>query len=163
VDRVVGAVRDAEPVRPVWRRTDSRPAANRRPGTGPCADNGVVPTVLLVDDHAAFRRRARRLLEAEGWTVAGEAADGAGGLELARRLRPDLALVDVGLPDTTGLALARVLAVLPGAPACVLVSTHDRADFEALARRAGALGFLAKEELDGEALTGLLARHGPSG
>jgi DNA-binding NarL/FixJ family response regulator len=122
-----------------------------------------VPTVLIVDDHAPFRLRVRRLLEAEGWTVAGEAGDGAAAIELSRRVAPDLVLVDVGLPDTSGLAVAGALAALPAAPACVLVSTHDRADFEALARRAGALGFLAKDELDGAALSALLARRGTSG
>jgi DNA-binding NarL/FixJ family response regulator len=146
-----------------WRRTDARAAGNRRTRPGRSADNARVPTVLLVDDHGAFRRRARRLLEAEGWDVAGEAADGATGVELAQALGPDLVLVDVGLPDTTGLAVAARLAALDAPAACVLVSTHDRADYEGLARRAGALGFLAKEDLDGAALAALLARRDGTG
>ena len=52
-------------------------------------------TVLIVDDHPSFRASARVLLEAEGFDVIGEAADGTSGIEEARRLRPDLVLLDV--------------------------------------------------------------------
>ena len=63
-------------------------------------------SVLIVDDHAAFRAFARTLLTDEGFAVVGEAVDGATALEAARRLRPDVVLLDVQLPDTNGFVLA---------------------------------------------------------
>ena len=67
----------------------------------------VMPqTVLIVDDHAGFRHAARALLEAEGFDVVGESATGGEGLADADRLRPDLVLLDVGLPDVDGMEVA---------------------------------------------------------
>jgi DNA-binding NarL/FixJ family response regulator len=114
-------------------------------------------TILIVDDHSAFRSRARRLLEAEGYAIVGEAEDGATALAAALELAPDLVLLDVCLPDTTGFAVARQLAGNRRAPAIVLTSTHDETDFGELARRSDALGFLPKAELSGAALQALLA------
>ena len=68
-------------------------------------------TVLIVDDHAGFRTQARALLEADGFSVIGEAVDGSSGLEAARTLRPDLVLLDIGLPDIEGFDVARELAI----------------------------------------------------
>ena len=61
--------------------------------------------MLIVDDHAGFRAHARRLLECEGYSVVGEAADTASGLEAARELAPDFVLVDIYLPDADGFAV----------------------------------------------------------
>jgi len=116
-----------------------------------------VPRVLIVDDHARFRALARRTLQADGYEVVGEAPDGAGAVAAVAELRPDLVLVDVGLPDVSGLDLARELAAGDG-PDVVLVSTRDAEDYEQLARHHGALGFLPKAELSGDALRALLAR-----
>ncbi len=66
-------------------------------------------TILIVDDHAGFRHQARALLEADGFVVIGEADDGATGLAAARALRPDLVLLDIGLPDIEGFAVAHEL------------------------------------------------------
>ena len=65
--------------------------------------------ILIVDDDARFRALARTLLEAAGYAIVAEAADGAHALTAADRVRPDAALVDVQLPDIDGLALARHL------------------------------------------------------
>ena len=119
---------------------------------------GVVKgAVLIVDDNAGFRVRARRWLEADGYTVVGEAADGAGALEAARRLRPAVVLLDIVLPDMCGLAVAEGLTRGPDPPAVVLTSTRDVADFGERAARCGARGFLPKAELSGEALAALTA------
>ena len=67
-------------------------------------------TVLVVDDHADFRSAARSLLEAEGFEVVGEAATGADALVASARLRPDVVLLDIRLPDTDGLSVAELLA-----------------------------------------------------
>ena len=120
---------------------------------------GSVPgTVLIVDDHERFRAMARRALESDGWTVVGEAADGASALATARDLLPDLVVLDVGLPDISGLEVARRLGDEQPGIAVVLVSTRDALDFAELAVAHGARGFLPKAELSGRALEDLLAR-----
>ena len=112
-------------------------------------------TVLIVDDHALFRRSARRLLELEGYEVVGEAADGSSALEAVAALQPDVVLLDVNLPDTTGLVLA---AQLRGAgPRVVLTSDRDASEIGPFAEDAGALGFVPKNALSGAALADLLA------
>src|SRR3954471_16848307 len=103
---------------------------NRTPGERPWAENGDVPSVLIGDDHAGFRARARRMLEAEGWQVAGEADDGASALVAARDLAPEVVLLDVHLPDASGLAVAGDLTAAPSAPAVVLTSSRDACEFE---------------------------------
>lgn len=117
----------------------------------------MTPSVLIVDDHPRFRRTARRALERDGWTIAGEAADGPDALSAARALEPDVVLLDVGLPGMSGLEVARRLR--DGMPdvVVVVISTHDSADYHELAVANGARGFLAKAELTGAALDALLA------
>jgi len=86
-------------------------------------------TVLIVDDHPSFRASARRMLEADGFEVLGEAEDGRTALVAAQRLRPDLILLDVRLPDIDGFEVARHLLDVDGhVPQIVLVSSHDSAD-----------------------------------
>jgi two-component system response regulator EvgA len=114
-------------------------------------------TVLIVDDHVRFRALARRALEHDGWTVVGEAADGETALAAAGRLAPDLVVLDVGLPDISGLEVARRLRATQPALPVVLVSTHGADDFAELAAAHGARGFLPKSDLSGQALRDLLA------
>lgn len=118
----------------------------------------VPVTVLIVDDHPAFRRSARALLEVEGFDVVGEAADGVSGLDLARELQPELVLLDVALPDVSGFDVAASLA---GAPSnVILTSSREHADYGGRVRRSGALGFVPKDGLSAEALHELLERAG---
>ena len=124
--------------------------------------------VLLVDDHAGFRATARRLLESEGWIVVGEAADGASGVAAAARLRPTLVLLDIGLPDIDGFAVAERIAMagrddLDSVPDIVLVSSRDRAAYADRIAMSTALGYIAKDELDGEALRDVLDAPGSRG
>jgi CheY-like chemotaxis protein len=123
------------------------------------------PTVLVVDDHAGFRATARRLLERDGWTVVGEAVDGASALAAATALAPDLILLDVGLPDIDGFVVAERLADNPpdGArrPAVILVSSRDRRTYGARVDASPALGFVAKDELDGSRLFALMGVDRP--
>lgn len=113
-------------------------------------------TVLIVDDHPSFRASARVLLESEGFDVVGEADDGHSALEAVQRLRPEIVLLDVALPDMDGFDVAaRLTGVLDG-PAVVLVSSRDPADFGPLVGRSGARGFVPKAELSGERVEALL-------
>jgi DNA-binding NarL/FixJ family response regulator len=113
-------------------------------------------TLLIVDDHDEFRRFARTLLEAEGFDVAGEAADGESALAAVAELRPDAVLLDVQLPDGDGIEVARRLAAAPGAPQVVLTSTRDAADYGSRLEGAPARGFVPKQRLSGAALAALL-------
>ena len=114
-------------------------------------------TVLIVDDHAAFRAGARALLEVDGFDVVGEAADGESAIEQARRLRPEVVLLDVQLPGIDGFAVAERLAAEPFAPAVVLISSRARGAVRGRLETAPARGFITKAEFSGESLTSLLA------
>jgi DNA-binding NarL/FixJ family response regulator len=113
-------------------------------------------TVLIVDDHPGFRLTARAVLEYDGYEVVGEAPDAASGMQECRRLRPAIVLLDVGLPDESGLDLAARLTADADAPAVVLVSSRDRADLGPLVERSGARGFIGKAELSADALDRIL-------
>jgi DNA-binding NarL/FixJ family response regulator len=112
--------------------------------------------VLIVDDHPSFRASARSLLEAEGYEVVGEAADGAEALRASAQLRPDWVLLDVQLPDMDGFEVARQLAAGDDPPQVVLTSSRDGADYGACIAESRARGFVPKAELSGTALTLLL-------
>ena len=114
-------------------------------------------TVLIVDDHAGFRGLARRLLEASGFTVVGEAEDGASALAAVEELRPALVLLDVVLPDTDGFAVAERLAENGAVPVVILTSSREAADFGERLHRSLASGFIHKDDLSGAALAKLAA------
>jgi DNA-binding NarL/FixJ family response regulator len=121
-------------------------------------DDRDVTTILVVDDHAPFRAQARALLEADGFVVVGEAADGASGLAAALTLRPDLVLLDIGLPDVDGFQVACELADSDPDLPVILVSTREAADYGPRLACSRALGFIAKDELSGPAILTLMER-----
>ena len=130
--------------------------ATMRPGAGSCDDRGVCPTVLIVDDHDGFRESARALLEAEGFAVVGDAADGVSALAAVRRLQPDVVLLDIRLPDLDGFAVAELLAALDEPPRVVLISSRDAAAYGPRFDTAPVCGFLAKRDLSGASLAALV-------
>jgi DNA-binding NarL/FixJ family response regulator len=113
-------------------------------------------SVVIVDDHPVFRQSARRMLEADGYEVVGEAADGASGIAAVQALKPDVVLLDVQLPDIDGFDVAARLTAPDDAPIVVITSSRDGSDFGPLVTRSGALGFLPKGELCGEAIDRML-------
>jgi CheY-like chemotaxis protein len=117
----------------------------------------VAWTVLIVDDHAGFRASARALLEADGFAVLGEAEDGPTALEQARRLRPQVVLLDVQLPGLDGFAVAERLATEPAAPVVVLISSRGRGAFRGRLASSPVQGFITKAEFSGEQLSLVLA------
>jgi DNA-binding NarL/FixJ family response regulator len=113
-------------------------------------------TILIVDDHAAFRAAARRVLERHGYQVVGEAGDGDDALAAARALRPDVVLLDIQMPGPDGFEVAARLAAAGRPPAIVMVSSRDAQDFGGLIERSGACAFIPKHELSGPALDAAL-------
>jgi DNA-binding NarL/FixJ family response regulator len=118
-------------------------------------------SVLVVDDDPAFRQLARRVLAAFGLDVVGEAETAVSARTVADALRPDAVLVDVGLPDADGVAVARELTGLPWCPRVVLTSTDTDAAPPSEVRASGAEAFVPKSELLDAALDDLLGRRGP--
>jgi DNA-binding NarL/FixJ family response regulator len=89
------------------------------------------------------------MLETEGFRVVGEAADGTSAMAMAQALRPELVLLDVMLPDTSGLVVADRLAALPTPPTVILVSSREASDFGDVLGHSRAHGFISKPELSG--------------
>ena len=114
-------------------------------------------SVLIVDDHEAFRRSARALLEAEGFDVVGTAPDGPAAISASMELVPDLVVLDIQLPGLDGFQVAVELAALPHPPVVVLTSSRTASAFGGRIDAAPVRGFLAKHELSGEALASYLA------
>jgi DNA-binding NarL/FixJ family response regulator len=114
-------------------------------------------SLLIVDDHADFRAGARALLEVDGFRVLGEAADGESALEAARRLRPQVVLLDIQLPGMDGFAVADRLAAGDDPPLVVLTSSRAADAFHQRLREARSVrGFIAKADLSGECLSALI-------
>jgi DNA-binding NarL/FixJ family response regulator len=109
-------------------------------------------TVLLIDDDPGFRMLARRALAGTQMVVVGEADTAAGGARAARELKPDVMLVDVGLPDGDGIALAQELSTLPWSPRIVLTSVDPDAASAEVVQSSGAVGFVPKHDLPGRGL-----------
>jgi DNA-binding NarL/FixJ family response regulator len=115
-------------------------------------------TVLIVDDHPGFRSAARALLQAAGFEVVGEAADGASALAAARELRPEVVLLDVQLPDLDGFGVAEQLVALCAPPAVVLTSTRSVASVRWRLDSNPTWSFIPKSDLSGELLAAVLDR-----
>ena len=96
--------------------------------------------ILLVDDHPITRAALSSLLEGHGFSVAGEAADGAEAIEVARRLRPDLVLLDLSMPGLDGLqALPRIREAAPETEVVVLTASGTEENLLAAIRSGGSL------------------------
>ena len=122
---------------------------------------------LIVDDHADFRREARALLEAEGLWVVGEAADGQSALDETVALRPDVVLLDIGLPDIDGFEVAQRLAASTPSPGVVLISSRDASAYGGRIASSRAAGFVRKDNLSADAISALVPvvprTQGPGG
>jgi DNA-binding NarL/FixJ family response regulator len=120
----------------------------------------VKTTVLIVDDHAGFRSRARALLESDGYDVVGEAPDGESAVSATHDLDPDVILLDVQLPGIDGFEVARRLAAAGRRSRVVLTSSREASDYGRRIERSGARGFISKAELSGRAIRALLGVDG---
>jgi DNA-binding NarL/FixJ family response regulator len=107
--------------------------------------------VLIVDDEAIVRDGLRAIIEVEtDLEVVGEAPDGAEAVAAARRLRPDVVLVDIQMPVMDGVEATRRLVALPAPPRVLVLTTFDRNEYVYESLRAGASGFLLKDVRRGQ-------------
>lgn len=116
--------------------------------------------ILIADDHEVARRGIRSLLESHpGWEVCAEAKDGRGAVEMAAETRPDLILLDIGMPNLNGLEAARqILARTPNVPILIL-TMHDSDNVIREVLRAGARGFLLKSDAGRDLVAAVDALH----
>jgi len=121
-------------------------------------------TCLIVDDSPEFLEAARQLLADDGVTVVAFAATSDQAVDETLALHPDVALVDIELGTESGFDVAQRLAGLPhGGPPVVLISAESGSELAELVDASGALGFVSKTDLSGDAIQKLLARADSGG
>lgn len=111
------------------------------------ATKSNVKRILLVDDHPVLRKGLVRLIDSKDeFSVCGEASTAHDALELIRELGPDLVIVDISLPGTSGIELTKTIrAAFPELPVLIL-SMHEEALYATRALRAGAMGYIVKQD-----------------
>jgi DNA-binding NarL/FixJ family response regulator len=104
--------------------------------------------ILVADDHELVRRGIRGLLCARrGWTVVGEATNGREAVEKANRLKPDVAILDISMPDLDGLQATRRIRDTVPTTEIVVLTMHESDQMVRLVLDAGALGYILKSDL----------------
>ncbi len=110
--------------------------------------------VFLIDDHAVVRHGLRDILLAEqDIVIAGEAADGMTALALLRKTPVDVVVLDIALPDVSGMELLRQITALPDAPRVVILSMYPETQYAVRALKSGASGYLTKNSAPNELVT----------
>lgn len=112
--------------------------------------------ILIIDDHPLFREGLKAIIgRDQRFNVVGEAGNGREGLEMAKQLKPDLVLVDISLPDKSGIELMREIQALQSKSQVLVVSVHSKIDYITEAFRVGAKGYIIKESATDRLLQGL--------
>ncbi len=114
-------------------------------------------TVLIIDDHPLFREGLKTIIGRKEalFEVVGEAENGLEGFRMAKKLKPDLAVVDISLPDKSGIQLTREIRSLLSNTRIMIVSMHSKMDYISEAFQAGATGYMVKESASERLLQGL--------
>ncbi len=113
-------------------------------------------SVLIIDDHPLFREGLKAIIGRDAhFDVVGEAGTGREGLRMAKKLEPDLVLVDISLPDQSGIQLTREIRTLLAETRVLIVSMHSKIDYIAEAFQAGATGYVVKESASERLIKGL--------
>ncbi|MFO7642775.1 MAG: response regulator transcription factor [Desulfosarcina sp.] len=114
--------------------------------------------VLIIDDHPLFREGLKSIIAGDRhFVVAGEAGNARDGFALATKIKPDVALVDISLPDESGMQLTRrIRATLPETRV-MIISMHSKIDYIVEAFQSGATGYVVKESAAGRLVQGLHA------
>jgi DNA-binding NarL/FixJ family response regulator len=113
--------------------------------------------VLLADDHSIVRRGLKSLLEEAGHSVVGEAADGLEAVRLSEEHRPDLVILDVGMPKLNGIEVAARIQKLERPPGIIILSMHADESYIIRALAAGARAYLLKSATDEDLLPAMRA------
>jgi DNA-binding NarL/FixJ family response regulator len=113
--------------------------------------------VLVADDHGIVRRGLRGLLESAGLNVVGEAADGLEAVRLCEELRPDVVILDIGMPKLSGIEVAERAHKMDRQPGIIILSVHGDESYIMRALAAGARAYLLKSATDEDLLPAVRA------
>ncbi|GAB6909207.1 conserved hypothetical protein [Desulfosarcina cetonica] len=115
-------------------------------------------SILIIDDHPLFREGLKSIIAGDRYfSVEGEAGDARSGFALAKKIKPDVALVDISLPDESGMQLTRRIREALPDTRVLIISMHSKIDYIVEAFQSGATGYVVKESAAGRLIQGLRA------